>query len=37
MDQRVYLLVGVDFRKQLMAWLLKFYPVYDALTPGGLI
>ena len=26
-----------EFRRQLMAWLLKFYPVYDALTPGGLV
>ena len=26
-----------EFRKQLMAWLPKFYPVCDVLTPGGLI
>ena len=26
-----------EFRQQLMTWLLKFYPVYDVLTPGGLV
>ena len=37
MERLVRALEGGEFRKQLMAWLLKFYPVCDALTPGGLI
>ena len=36
-ERLVRALEGGEFRKQLMAWLLKFYPVCDALTPGGLI
>ena len=37
MERLVHSLERGEFRKQLTAWLLKFYPVCDALTPGGLI
>jgi hypothetical protein len=25
------------FRRELLAWLIKLYSIFDALTPGGLI
>lgn len=36
-ERMVRALENKEFRRKLMVWIIKIYPIWDAATPGGLI